>query len=100
MFLKTSFFLELKRRGFDVYVGQFDNTEVDFVAINPDGLTYYQVAATVLDEDVLKRELAPLRKISDNYPKYLLTLDEIFASGDYDGIRKLNVIAWLSGESQ
>jgi len=93
--LENIVFLELKRRGYDVYVGQFDGAEVDFVAISPDSTIYYQVAATALDEGVLKRELASLRKISDNYPKYLLTLDEVFGTADYDGIQKLNVIDWL-----
>ena len=43
----------------------------------------------------LKRELAPLKKVSDNYPKYLLTLDEIFGKADYEGIKKINVLDWL-----
>jgi predicted AAA+ superfamily ATPase len=94
--LENIVFLELKRRGFDVYVGQFNGAEVDFVAISPECTAYYQVSATTLDENVLKRELASLRKISDNYPKYLLTLDEVFGSGDYDGIKKINIIDWLS----
>ena len=93
--LENIVFLELKRRGYDVYVGQFNGTEVDFVAINPEGTIYYQVAATTLDANVLTRELASLRKISDNYPKYLLTLDEAFGTADYDGIKKVNVIDWL-----
>lgn len=93
--LENLVFLELKRRGYDVYVGQFDDVEVDFVAINTEGTMYYQIAATTLDENVLKRELASLRKISDNYPKYLLTLDEGFGTADYEGIKKLNVVDWL-----
>ena len=95
--LENIVFLELKRRGFDVYVGQIDGLEVDFTAIGTDGVMYYQVAASTIDEDVLKRELAPLRKASDNYPKYLLTLDEIFGTADYEGIKKMNVIDWLLG---
>jgi len=95
--LENIVFLELNRRGYDVYVGKYDSVEVDFVANNPDGTEYYQVAATALDESVLKRELASLRKISDNYPKYLLTLDEVFGKADYEGIKKINVIDWLLG---
>jgi hypothetical protein len=94
--LENIVFLELKRRGYDVYVGQFEGAEVDFVANNPDGTVYFQVAATALDENVLTRELASLRKISDNYPKYLLTLDDVFGTADYEGIKKVNVIDWLS----
>lgn len=57
--------------------------------------TYYQVAASTLDEGVLMRELAPLQKIPDNYPKLLLTLDEVFATADYEGIQKRNLLEWL-----
>ncbi|MCL2367300.1 MAG: ATP-binding protein [Oscillospiraceae bacterium] len=93
--LENIVFLELKRRGYDVYVGQFNGAEVDFVAMSSDSTIYYQVAATTLDESVLKRELASLRKIADNYPKYLLTLDEMFGTADYDGIQKVNLVDWL-----
>ena len=95
--LENIVYLELRRRGYDVYVGQFEGTEVDFVAIKPEGMVYYQVAATTLDEDVLKRELRSLQKITDNYPKFLLTLDEVFGTADYEGIQKLNVIDWVLG---
>jgi predicted AAA+ superfamily ATPase len=47
------------------------------------------------DSDVLAHELTPLQKISDNYPKFLLTLDEAFGTADYEGIKKVNVIDWL-----
>ena len=68
------------------------NGEVDFVARNPDGLVYYQVAATVLDENTLKRELAPLERITDHFPKMLLTLDETGSGTTRSGIRLLNAI--------
>lgn len=93
--LENIVFLELKRRGYDVYIGVFDNFEIDFVAVNGDEISYYQVSATTLDEATLDRELAPFRRIRDNYPKYLLTLDEVFGTADYDGIKKLNVLDWL-----
>lgn len=93
--LENIVFLELKRRGYDVYVGQLEDGEIDFVAVNGDDISYYQVSATTLEENTLKRELAPFRKVGDNYPKYLLTLDEIFGSADYDGIKKKNVLDWL-----
>ncbi|MDD3898788.1 MAG: ATP-binding protein [Syntrophomonadaceae bacterium] len=97
--LENIVYLELRRRGYEVYVGQLgDGGEVDFVASSPDGFAYYQVAATTLGEETLKRELAPFKKIADNYPKYLLTLDEVFGTADYDGIQKRNVLDWLLGE--
>lgn len=93
--LENIVFLELKRRGYDVYVGHLDDGEIDFVAVNGEDISYYQVAATTLDESVLARELAPFKRVGDNYPKYLLTLDEIFGTADYNGIKKLNVLDWL-----
>ncbi|OUO48011.1 ATP-binding protein [Megasphaera sp. An286] len=94
--LENIVYLELKRRYPEVYVGQFGaDGEVDFVAIRDSMPTYFQVTQTTLDEHVLARELAPLRKIRDNYPKYLLTLDEVFGDMNYDGIQKKNVLHWL-----
>lgn len=62
--LENVIYLELRRRGFEVYVGKVDDMEVDFVAMNRDGITYFQVAATVRGEETLARELAPLRKMA------------------------------------
>ncbi|MDF2921578.1 MAG: hypothetical protein K0R57_492 [Paenibacillaceae bacterium] len=94
--LENIVYLELLRRGYEVSVGQLDDgSEVDFVAVNSRETVYYQVSATTLAEDTLKRELAPFRKITDNYPKYLLTLDDVFGTADYEGIKKKNVLDWL-----
>lgn len=94
--LENLVYLELKRRGFEVYVGQIGSDgEVDFVTMKNGVVAYYQIAATTLDENVLKRELAPLKAIHDNYPKYLLTLDEIFGEMNYDGVQKINVLKWF-----
>ena len=94
--LENIVFLELKRRYKEVYVGQIgQNGEVDFVAIENGNPIYFQVSQTTLDEDVLKRELAPLKQIHDNYPKYLLTLDEVFDDMNYEGIEKKNILKWL-----
>ncbi len=92
--LENVVYLELLRRGYDVYIGKVGDLEVDFVAIDEKGMTYYQVSATVRDESTLTRELASLQSIKDHYPKILLTLDEDPAM-DYDGIRKINVLDWL-----
>lgn len=96
--LENVVYLELVRRGFEVYVGKADDTEVDFVAKNEEGFQYFQVAATVRDSAVLKRELRSLQKIQDSYPKLLLTLDED-PETDFDGIRRVNVLRWLIGET-
>ena len=92
--LENVVFLELLRRGCKVHIGKVGSLEVDFVVENSNGMEYYQVAATVRDTSTLERELAPLRKIHDNHPKTLLTLDED-PSDNIDGIRKLNVLDWL-----
>lgn len=93
--LENTVYLELLRRGYEVYVGSMTNGEVDFVAKNAQGLAYYQVSESTLQTEVMERELKPLQRIKDNYPKYLLTLDEVGATADYDGIRKENVLKWL-----
>lgn len=94
--LENIVYLELKRRYPEVYVGQYEpDGEVDFVALQDGMPVYYQVAQTTLDEQVLKRELAPLQQIPDNYPKMLLTLDKVFGEMNYDGIQKKNVLKWL-----
>ena len=95
--LENIIYLELLRRGYDVYVGKVNELEIDFVAIDEHGQIYFQVAATVRDEAVLKRELASLQQISDNYPKYILTLDND-PEADYEGIRKINALEWLVSE--
>lgn len=92
--LENIVYLELIRRGYDVYVGQYGDMEVDFVAMNEKGIEYFQVAATVRDEKILNRELKPLLKINDQYPKYLLTLDED-PEGDYLGVRRMNVLDYF-----
>lgn len=92
--LENVIYLELLHRQKKVYIGKMDNLEVDFVVMDEQGITYYQVAATVRDENTLKRELAPLQQINDQYPKYILTLDED-PDADYNGIKRINALQWL-----
>lgn len=94
--LENIVYLELIRRGYDVYVGKVDEFEVDFVAQNGRGTVYYQVALTVRDEKTLERELRPLQLIRDHYPKYILTLDDD-PEAQYEGIRRINARDWLLG---
>ena len=97
--LENVVYLELLRRGYDVYIGKYDDLEVDFVAKKPENTVYYQVALTIRGENdkangILDRELMPLKRIDDNYPKYILTLDDDL-DADFDGIKKINVLDWL-----
>ncbi|MDR1284247.1 MAG: ATP-binding protein [Opitutaceae bacterium] len=98
--LENIVFLELRRRNIgDIQVGKHDDQEVDFVVQNSAGeRSYYQVAWNIHDEQTLDRELAPLRRIRDHYPKFLITND----SGDanIDGIQKINTVDWLSNPEQ
>ena len=96
--LENVIYLELLRRKGNVYVGQFDKNEIDFVIVNSNEIEYYQVALTVLDENTLKRELNAFKNIKDNYPKYLITLDDVMVNTDYDGIKVVNALEWLLGE--
>lgn len=95
--LENIIYLELIRRGYKVNIGKVDDREVDFIAREGSSKVYYQVSASVLSEDTLNRELASLKKIKDNYPKYILTLDSIGANKDYDGIKVINAVDWLIG---
>ena len=95
--LENVVYLELLRRGYEVYVGKVDALEVDFVAMNREGNTYFQVSATVREPSTLARELAPLQKIGDHYPKLLLTLDDD-PDADYEGIHRINALRWLADE--
>ena len=96
--LENIIYLELLRRKTNVYVGQFDKNEIDFVVINSNEVEYYQAVLTVLDENTLKRELAAFKNIKDNYPKYLITLDDVLPNADYEGIKVVNALEWLLGE--
>jgi predicted AAA+ superfamily ATPase len=92
--LENVVYLELLRRGYEVFVGKVDDQEVDFIAVGDKGTEYYQVSVTTRDEKTLERELRPLNGISDHNRKYLLTLDEDPLTS-YNGIEKKNALDWL-----
>lgn len=93
--LENIIFLELKRRGYEIYIGKYDDKEVDFVVRNNDGIKYIQVALSVRDEKTLERELMPLDSIKDHYPKYLITLD--YDTVNYNGIKQISALDFLTG---
>lgn len=92
--LENVVYLELVRRGNEVYVGKNGDTEIDFIAIKGNNKEYYQVSLSVRDENTLKRELTPLQNITDNYPKTLLTLDND-PMVSHKGIRQVYALDWL-----
>lgn len=92
--LENIVYLELLRRGYEVYIGKMEDAEVDFIAINQDGMEYYQVAQTVMAKETLERELSSLDAIRDHNPKYLLSMD-FTPLMSHNGIRQINVLDWL-----
>lgn len=92
--LENVIFLELLRRGYRVNIGKVGATEVDFVARKNEDIFYYQVTASMTEESTFEREMAPLRAIQDNYPKYVITLDR-YTLGNYEGIQVIHAVDWL-----
>ncbi len=93
--LENIIFLELKRRGYKIYIGKNDLTKVDFVVETSDELVYIQVALSVRDEGTLERELRPLESINDHFRKYIITLD--YDTNIYNGIKQISAMDFLTG---
>lgn len=92
--LENIVYLELLRRGYQVNVGKVGNTEIDFVAKKGNCVYYFQVTASMVEETTFHREMTPLKALSDNYPKTVITLDH-YTPGNYEGIRIIHAIDWL-----
>ena len=93
--LENIVYLELIRRGNEVYIGKVNNHEVDFVVKTPQGdQSYFQVAWTTSEEATWQREIRPFEKINDYNRRVLLTMD-VEPESSYKGIQKINVIDWL-----
>lgn len=90
-------YIELLRRGYEVYVGKYNDTEIDFIAIKPDEKIYFQVSRSILDEKVEEREKKSLLSINDNYRKVILTMDKV-KNKEIDGIEVINIIDFLMSE--
>ena len=92
--LENIVYLELCRRGYTVYVGKSSNGEIDFAAVRQNEKIYVQVTQEFRSEKTEKREYERLLEIRDNYPKYVLTTDEL-AGGNYEGIKTMHVADFL-----
>ncbi len=93
--LENSIYLHYRSRGYRISVGSFGKQEVDFI-VEKDGVKHYlQVAYSIQDQAVLKRELEPLKNIRDSYQKTIISLDDV-SFGNVEGIR--HVLAWELGE--
>lgn len=89
--------MELLRRGYEVYVGKYNDLEIDFIAISPEEKIYYQVARSILSEEVENREKRSLLAIDDNYKKVILTMDNAY-NKVIDGIEIVNIVDFLLEE--
>jgi hypothetical protein len=95
--LENIVYLELRRRGYEIYVGKIGEYEVDFVAIHNNIKKYIQVTYTIVDENVAEREYRSLEKIDDNYDKYVISMDSLEIE-ERNGIKWRNLIDFLCNE--
>ena len=92
--LENIIYFELLRRSYDVAIGKIDNQEVDFIATKADEKKYIQVTESMNAPETRERELAPLRKIRDNYEKMVIALESDLTQTQ-DGIKIIKVLDYL-----
>ncbi len=92
--LENVVYLELLRRGYEVFIGKIGNAEIDFVATRQENKLYIQITQQIEIEETRQREYDSLLDIADNYPKYVLRTDE-FAAGNYQGIKTMHIVDFL-----
>jgi hypothetical protein len=92
--LENLVFLELKRKGYRVYIGKFGNKEIDFIAERENRKIYIQVAYLLSSPETIEREFSVLHSLKDNYPKFVISMDNIFGK-DVKGIQRINLIDFL-----
>ena len=96
--MENIIYLELRARGYDVGVGKLDAAEVDFVASKPEGKIYIQVTYEINSKETRQREYERLLQIRDNYPKFVIRMDE-FAGGNYEGIQTMSITDFLLSDN-
>ena len=92
--------IDLLRYGYEVYVGKSGNKEIDFIASKDDHKIYIQVAYMLPDDATVRREFGNLLEIADNYPKYVVTMDEMQSGGNYKGIKQISLRNFLLAEDK
>ena len=92
--LENLVFLELNRRGYRVYIGKFGNEEIDFIAERENRKIYIQVSYLLSSPETIEREFSVLHALKDNYPKYVISMDNIFGK-DVKGVQRINLIDFL-----
>ncbi len=96
--MENAVYLHLLHLGYKIHVGQLSSWEVDFVAEKDGRMVYIQVCYLFSEESTIQREFGNLLKIDNNYPKYVVTMDE-FSSGDYNGIEQIHLKDFLMKQS-
>lgn len=92
--LENIVFLELRRRGYMVHIGKIGHGEIDFIATRAKEKAYIQVAYLLAAPETVEREFSPLLAVKDNYPKYVLSMDDLFGH-DFEGVRRLHLVDFL-----
>lgn len=92
--LENIVLLELKRRGYTVYVGKNDEKEVDFIAELKGDKVYVQVTYKMAEPQTIEREFGAFKSINDNYPKYVVSMDE-FWNDSIEGIKHMHIADFL-----
>lgn len=92
--LENIVYLELRRRGYDVFVGKLNSMDIDFICTQNNKRLYIQVAYKLETQDTVELEFKPLLAIKDNYPKFVITMDETNL-GNHDGIEHINIVDFL-----
>lgn len=96
--LENIVMLELKRRGYKVFTGKMDNREIDFIAELKDQKIYIQVAYNLIEQSTIDREFSTLLGIRDNYPKYVVTMDELWRD-NVEGVKNMHIADFLLMDS-
>jgi predicted AAA+ superfamily ATPase len=97
--MENAVYLHLKNLGYKVMVGALPNGEIDFVAEKMGRTAYFQVAYLLSDVATVEREFGNLKRIQNNYPKYVVSMDPISKSKDYEGISHLPLRSFLLMDS-
>ena len=100
MLMENVVCIDLLRYGYEVYVGKSGNKEIDFIASKDDHKVYIQVAYMLPDDATVRREFGNLLEIADNYPKYVVTMDEMQSGGNYKGIKQISLRNFLLAEDK
>jgi len=96
--LENAVYLHLLQNGYRVFIGKMDNREIDFVADKNGLKIYIQVCLQMTDQNTATREFGNLMMINDNYPKYIITLNDLIIGNDYLGIKQMNLLDFLTSE--